>query len=154
MRTRNRASIKKAVSGVEKSSDKNYQNNNYFDNIPQIRFFHSGGILPSGPRKSTRYINNMLFLLSCQLKQILLIFVAAQPASKNAKFVIYSVTHKAPVSILKRLFDQFLEVRLTCKPLPRIIALINSKTNLNIFADIWIAEFKIHILRFFQSRRE
>ena len=45
-RTRNRTRIKEAISGVEKPDNKNCQENNHFDNIPEIRFFHSGGILP------------------------------------------------------------------------------------------------------------
>lgn len=56
MGTRNRILIKKTVQSIEKTGYKNSNNNNDFDDVAEIRFFHIGLMLPlAGGRASQSY---------------------------------------------------------------------------------------------------
>ncbi len=56
MRTRNRILIKKTMNCIEKTGNKNCQNNDNFKDVAEIRFFHIGGMLPlAGGRASQSY---------------------------------------------------------------------------------------------------
>ncbi|KKR58920.1 MAG: hypothetical protein UT97_C0020G0011 [Parcubacteria group bacterium GW2011_GWC2_40_31] len=46
MRTRNRILIKKTMNCIEKTSNKNCQNDDNFNDVAKIRLFHVGGMLP------------------------------------------------------------------------------------------------------------
>ena len=46
MRTRNRILIKKTMQSIEKTSNKNCQNDDNFNDVAEIRLFHVGVMLP------------------------------------------------------------------------------------------------------------
>lgn len=46
MRTRNRILIKKTMKGIEKTDNKNCQNDDNFNDVADIRLFHIGAMLP------------------------------------------------------------------------------------------------------------